>query len=185
MKLELQPPSLPRCLKMSSRFFECNARPEHHSNVECIYCQIYFETVDTVANCIAECFNQNDYTIYANCEQVLLKENWGGLVSQNVNQLCEFYTEFDSNTLQIQLSILAGSYHSFRQGEGSDTLHNVIDIWSLITEVMSLVKIILVIPATNASSERTFSALRRVKSYLRTTILNSHLSHLMTCTHSS
>ena len=35
--------------------------------------QIYIETVDTIANCIV-----------------------------NVNQLCDFYTEFDSNTLQIQ-----------------------------------------------------------------------------------
>ena len=74
--------------------------------------------------------------------------------------------------------ILAESYHSFRQGEGvADTLHNVVDflkknkkIWSLIPEVMSLAKIILVMPATNASSECTFSALRRVKSYLHTTI---------------
>ena len=40
----------------------------------------------------------------------------------------EFYTEFDSDALQIQLSILAESYHSFRQGEGmADTLHNVVD----------------------------------------------------------
>ena len=70
-----------------------------------------------------------------------------------------------------------------------DILHNVVEflkkeqkIWSLIPEVMSLVKIILVMPATNASSEHAFSALRRVKSYLRTTMLNNCLSHLMTCT---
>ena len=78
----------------------------------------------------------------------------GELVSQNVNQLSEFNTEFDSDNLQIQLSILTKSYHSFRQGNGGDTLHNVVDflkknrkIWSLIPEVMSLVKIILVTPA--------------------------------------
>ena len=41
---------------------------------------------------------------------------------------CEFYTEFDYDTLRIQLSILAVSYHSFRQGEGvADTMHNVVD----------------------------------------------------------
>ena len=37
-------------------------------------------------------------------------------------------------------------------------------------------------PATNSSSERAFSALRRVKSYLRTTMSNNRLNHLMTCT---
>ena len=79
------------------------------------------------------------------------------LISQNINKLCVFYTEFDSDTLQIQLFILAESYNSFRQGEGGDAFHYVVDflkknkkIWSLIPEVMSLVKIILVMSATNA-----------------------------------
>ena len=70
-------------------------------------------------------------------------------------------------------STLAESYHSFRQGEGmGDTLHNVVDflkknkkIWFLKPEFMSLVKIILVMPATNASSEHTFSALRKEPPY--------------------
>ena len=68
-------------------------------------------------------------------------------------------------------------------------MHNVVDflkknkkICFLISKVMSLVKIILVMPATNASSECTFSALRRVKSYLHTTMSKNCLNHLMTCT---
>ena len=77
------------------------------------------------------------------------------------DQLCEFYTEFDSDKLWIQLSTLAESYHSFRQGDGvGDTLHNIIDflkknkkVWSLIPEVMTLVKLTQVMPVTNASSE--------------------------------
>ena len=43
-------------------------------------------------------------------------------------------------------------------------------ILSLIPEVMSMVKIILVVPTLNASSEHAFSALRRLKSYLSTTM---------------
>ena len=84
--------------------------------------------MDTVANCSVEHLNQKDYSMYANCEQVLPKEALGELVLQNVDRLCEFYTELDSDTLEIQLSILAEFYHSFRQGEGvADTLHNVVD----------------------------------------------------------
>ena len=41
--------------------------------------------------------------MYANCEQVLLNGTLGELVSQNVDHLCELYTEFDSDTLEIQL----------------------------------------------------------------------------------
>ena len=36
--------------------------------------------------------------------------------------------------------------------------------------VWVLFKLLLVMPATNASSERSFSALRRVKTYLRSTM---------------
>ena len=39
-----------------------------------------------------------------------------------------------------------------------------------------MVKIILVMPATNANSECTFSALRKVKSYLYTTMSNNRLN---------
>ena len=38
-----------------------------------------------------------------------------------------------------------------------------------------MVKLILVIPATNAVSERSFSSLKRIKTYLRSTIANNRL----------
>ena len=73
---------------MLPRYFEGNAQPEHVSNIEDFCRQIYFETVDTAANCIIECFNQNDYTMYVNCEHVHLKGTYlRELVSQNVDQL--------------------------------------------------------------------------------------------------
>ncbi len=48
------------------------------------------------------------------------------------------------------------------------------------SEVCTLVKLILVLPATNAVSERCASALRRVKTYLRTTMSQKRLNNLMT-----
>ena len=49
----------------------------------------------------------------------------------------------------------------------------------LIDVVCKVFQLLLVIPATNATSERSFSALRRVKSYLRSTIHQARLNHLM------
>ena len=40
-------------------------------------------------------------------------------------------------------------------------------------------QLILVMPATNASSERSFSALRRVKTYLRAAMKQDRLNYLM------
>ena len=52
-----------------------------------------------------------------------------------------------------------------------------------ITQVCSLIRsyihLLLVMPATNAVSERSASALRRVKSYLRTTMSDSRLNKLL------
>ena len=48
-------------------------------------------------------------------------------------------------------------------------------------EALKLVKLLLIIPATNATSERSFSTLRRVKSYLRSSMKQSRLNHLITC----
>ena len=45
--------------------------------------------------------------------------------------------------------------------------------------VGKLVKLLLVMPATNAESERSFSAVRRIKTYLRSTMSQQRLNHLM------
>ena len=47
------------------------------------------------------------------------------------------------------------------------------------SEVCTLFHIILVMPATNAVRERSFSALRRVKSYLRSTMTQRRLNNIM------
>ena len=43
-------------------------------------------------------------------------------------------------------------------------------------EVMTIMKLIMMMPATN---ERSFSAMCRVKSYLRSTMKQERLNHLM------
>ena len=49
----------------------------------------------------------------------------------------------------------------------------------LLSEICTLGKLMLVMPATNAVSERSFSALKRVKTYLRSTTGEGRLNHLM------
>ena len=50
----------------------------------------------------------------------------------------------------------------------------------ILSEVILLAKLILVMPATNAIRERFFSALRRMKTYLRSTIKQERLNSIMT-----
>ena len=49
----------------------------------------------------------------------------------------------------------------------------------LLSEICTLGKLMLVMPATNTVSERSFSALKRVKTYLRSTTGEGRLNHPM------
>ena len=49
----------------------------------------------------------------------------------------------------------------------------------LLSQVSRLLQLLIIMPATNATSERSFSALRRVKNYLRTTMLQQRLNNLL------
>ena len=50
---------------------------------------------------------------------------------------------------------------------------------SLLSEVCVLASLILVIPATNAISGQWFSALRRIQTYLRTTMSQTRLNSII------
>ena len=46
-------------------------------------------------------------------------------------------------------------------------------------QVSKLVRLLIVMPATNAQSERSFSAVRRIKTYLRSSMSQKRLNNLM------
>lgn len=50
----------------------------------------------------------------------------------------------------------------------------------MFSEVLRLIKIFYTIPVTTSTAERAFSALRRLKTYLRTTMNQPRLNHAMT-----
>ena len=49
----------------------------------------------------------------------------------------------------------------------------------MFSEVLRLIKIFYTIPVTTATAERTFSALRRLKTYLRATMSQQRLNNTM------
>lgn len=49
----------------------------------------------------------------------------------------------------------------------------------MFSEITKLIKLILTIPASAATAERSFSALRRSKTYLRSTMTQKRLTHMM------
>ncbi len=117
-------------------------------------------------------------------ESLLLKSIKKEDFSEELDFIVKFYQEdFQAEMLHMQLNIPAQNYPP---DAGSD-VHSIIKFLrlssisqrELISQVCSLDSHILVMPATNAVSERSFSSLRRVKSYLRSTMSESRLNNLM------
>ena len=85
------------------------------------------------------------------------------------------------------LHVLEGKVESLPQSSIAYYLSSIVEFIkklspiqkALIPQVHCLVSLILVMPATNASSERSFSALRRVKTFLRTTMTQLRLNNSM------
>ena len=77
-------------------------------------------------------------------------------------------------------------YASFRRvcGLGYMTVSEILetmhenDLFDIFQEFSKVVHILAVIPATSCSAERSFSALRRLKTYLRSTIGRQRVSNI-------
>ena len=77
------------------------------------------------------------------------------------------------------------TFHTNFPREEHVNLNNIIEFMKrpgmtqLLSEISIILKLILVLPATNATPERMFSNLRHVKDYMRTTTTQPRLNHLM------
>ena len=83
--------------------------------------------------------------------------------------------DFNKNRFQVQVETLSEYFKAINE---SDVLYlrTVVQVLRKpevnihLGEVVRLSKLILVLPATNATSERTFNLMKLIKSYLRATM---------------
>ena len=149
---------------------------------------IYLNAFDVTIESIRAKFNHADFKCYSNLQDLLLKAVKGKQFDEDFRHVASFYGD-DVNTLQLeaQLSLLAPTARAMGFDVDSFNVHHLIKMFqqleesriSAMSEVLLLCKIFMVMPATNAVSERSFSALKRIKSYLRSTASNNRLNHLM------
>ena len=182
-KLTIDAPSLPRHRKRPIRYEYGIAAAEFASEPEDHYRRIYYEALDLIIESINQRFDQPGYGLYSNLEQLLLKAVRHEDYKEELKSVSELYQhDLHIEDLKVQLTTLSlqlsDSHSSF-----SDILKYMQTLDKLArgiySEVLTLIKLLLVMPASNATSERSFSALRRVKTYLRTTMTQERLNNLM------
>ena len=61
----------------------------------------------------------------------------------------------------------------------SDIIVNVPIAREMFSEIVRLLRLYLTIPATTATAERSFSSLRRIKTYLRSTMTEQRLNNIL------
>ena len=110
-------------------------------------------------------------------------------LQENLDAVCAFYhNDFDKDHLHSLLQTFGIHFQTVAWEPAAQI--SIFDLkqyflllypgqTSLLCQVRPLLQLILVMPASNAISERSFSALRRLKNYLRTTIAQERLNHLM------
>ena len=188
--LEILDPVLPRKRKMPDYFGRQNADTHHfHQIPKDFYRQIHFETFDCIINCIERRFDQSDFKIYVHLQELIVKAIKGEGWDEEVKVVTDFFgLDFDETSLKVQLELLPEIAKSLGYNNRSFSISDVISLFqaldsatkTLISEVVKVARLLLVMPATNAVSERSFSALKRVKTYLRSTMSDNRINHLMT-----
>ena len=135
---------------------------EFHSTVKEFYCCIYYEALDLIVEPIRDRFDQPGYRVYQCLENLLLKAAKQEDFTEELQLAVSTYTsDIHESNLQMQLQTLGSAVH--------EKVVNIFDVRDyrkkltpaerlLLNEVTKVMKLILVMPATNAVSEHSFSA---------------------------
>lgn len=184
----VEEPALPRKRRIPARFEDGNRETYHHPEVpKDMYRQVYFEAIDNIVAAILARFDQADYKVYINLQELLLKAVAQTNYESEIETVLNTYgDDLDEFALRTQLELLPriaskNRYQSkmsiqdlFELVKSLDKPHQI-----LLSQVIVVFKLILVMPATNAVSERSFSSLKRIKTYLRATTSEVRLNSLM------
>ena len=154
-----------------------------------MYRQKYFEALDVICEEINRRFEQKDLKVVVDLERLLL-DSANGITTDIPESITATYRgDIDKERLSLHLQMLPDAIKQYRASglpikkvTSVRTLCDVLNFGGtkqLLSQVHVLLQLFLTIPVTTATSERTFSALRRLKNYLRTTMGQERLNHLL------
>ena len=155
----------------------------------------YFEVLDTAGGELKRRFQQErGMPVAAVLEKMLLDasqisfDDPGALPSE-----LEMYSkDIDRHRLFAQLNMLPDLIGTYNERNPATAIKQVTNLRTLceimndvtsskimFREVFYLLRILLTIPVTTSTAERTFSSLRRLKNFLRSTMSQPRLNHII------
>ena len=176
--LGLDFPQVPRQRKVPRRYDDGGA-PPHIQTPEEMHRQQYYEVMDTASSSLDCRFSAAVFTHMHDIEDFVVGNG-------DCKRIVQFYgTDFDEARLTLHRDICLDS--AKREGRCLSTFNDVVNFLkvdkegikrTICSDLTRLVKQALTIPVTSCSSERSFSGLRRLKTYLRSTMGQARLNHV-------
>ena len=185
-----QPPTLPRQRHVPRRIDD-GAQAHQFTTVEEYFHKQYFEVLDLLSGELDNRFQQPSFKFLEEMECLLIKSCNGQHVKPS-EEFCSMYgKDLQMDRLLSQLNMLPDLVRtvSDQQQYGIKSVTSIRTILDLmnansfsktfLSEVDRLLRMYLTVPMTSATAERTFSTLRRLKSYLRSTMSQKRLNHVI------
>lgn len=176
---EIDPPKLPRNSKIPKKLGGGGKQPVYENIQEYFKLSFYIPLLDLLINDITNRFSENDLDILQALCEVISKENPTNMVIQSV---CSTYN-LNESELKSELLVLNKMFNS---NNIKDELEKRIDFFKennlrgAFQNYYQCLKIFLSIPTNTASNERSFSSLKKLKTYLRLTMCQPRLSSIAT-----
>ena len=162
--MEVDEPCLPRRCRLPKRFDDGTAACEYPKTPEEEYRRVYFEALDLAVTR----FDQPGFKTFSTVEQLVLKAAKGEPFGDKLDGVCSFFGEdFDSEELAFELATFKHLYEAAAKDTASSPsvecvgLHCLLSSSqrALIGNVCRFFKLLLILPATNSTSEHSFSML--------------------------
>jgi hypothetical protein len=174
VKMQLDPITMPRCRRVPKRIDDAPSASHEYQDSQEYYRQIYYTLIDTAVTQLSHRFDQESLATLLKLEQTITS----GVVADVVRQ----YPEIDFDRLKVQLTMFRSSYNYTSVDEALVILSKAsTEVQRLFSEVAMLFRCLLVVPATSCEAERSFSALKRLKTYLRSTMTQTRLNSVAVC----
>ena len=139
-------------------------------------------------------FDQNTMPLLKEIEMLIIKasncvDNTEIAIPESISKL--YSKDIDMEKAKGQLRMLPNLVKAFKQSEGlrmltitnmksiADILNKVPLAKDIYSEIDKLLRLYLTVPVTTCTAERSFSALRRVKTYLRSSMTEERLNNVL------
>ena len=185
-ELNIGEPKLPRYRRPPQRLDDGN-QPHIFLEPKEFFRQKYFEACDLLIQELTDRFKQKEVVqpLLA-IEQLLIKSANGEVFTEQLKAVHDsvYKADLDFNKLERHLSVLTDVVHESLPGVKVVT--KILTICeamtahanrNLLSEVHKLLRLYMTIPVTSATPERSFSTLRRVLTYLRSTMTENRLNN--------